>query len=121
MYALLMGLFIFLCIVLACFILIQQGKGDMGMGSLGGSSQMLFGGSGGQDFFERATWIMGLLFVFGALGLSVLNSHAIKSSQLQGFSVKKQQPVPAANSGLDTKATSQEVASDVDSESEDIS
>ena len=46
----------------------------MGLGSLGGSSQMLFGGSGGQEFFEKTTWIMGAIFILGALGLAVLKS-----------------------------------------------
>ncbi|MFH0898704.1 MAG: preprotein translocase subunit SecG, partial [bacterium] len=43
-----MFFFILVCIFLALFILIQPGKGDMGLGSLGGGSQMLFGGSGGR-------------------------------------------------------------------------
>jgi len=83
MYAFLMTLFIILSFFLAIFILIQQGKGDLGLGSMAGS-QMLFGGSGGQDFFEKATWIMGALFVCGALGLSVLKSKEVRRSILDG-------------------------------------
>ena len=83
MYAFLMVLFIFLCFFLALFILIQQGKGDLGLSGLSGS-QMLFGGSGGQEFFEKATWFMGALFIFGALGLSVLKSKEERASVLEG-------------------------------------
>lgn len=96
MYGFLMFLFIILCAFLALFILIQAGKGDMGLGSLGGSSQLLFGGSGGQNFFEKATWIMGALFMLGALGLSILKSHEQKASRLQDFVVTQQEKqVPA--------------------------
>ena len=53
MTTLLMTFFVILCIFLALFILIQQGKGDMGLGSLGGSSQMLFGGSADKIFLKK--------------------------------------------------------------------
>jgi preprotein translocase subunit SecG len=105
MVTLLMVLFIIMCVFLAIFILIQQGKGDMGLtGSLSGSSQMLFGGSGGQTFFEKATWAMGILFMLGSIGLSILKSRQINESQLLDLaaqapaatSVKKQIPVAPA-------------------------
>jgi protein translocase SecG subunit len=92
MYAFLMTLFIVLCFFLALFILIQQGKGDLGLGSMGGS-QMLFGGSGGQEFFERATWIMGAVFMFGALGLSILKAKEMRSSVLEGAQAPIQAPL----------------------------
>lgn len=47
----------------------------MGIGAMGGGSQMLFGGSGGQDFFQKATWVMGTIFMAGSLLLSMWNSH----------------------------------------------
>lgn len=68
-------LFVILSVILAGIVLLQQGKGDLGMGSLGNSGQLLFGGSGGQEFFERLTWVLGALFIFGALGLSIARSH----------------------------------------------
>ena len=90
-------LFVLSALFLAIFVLIQQGKGDMGMGSLGGSTQMLFGGSGGQTFFEKTTWILGAIFMFGALGLSVLKSREIRSSRLESFSgsIPQTQQAPA--------------------------
>lgn len=83
MITLLTILFIILCFFLAIIILLQQGKGDMGLGSMAGG-QMLFGGSGGQTFFERATWIMGAIFIFGSLGLAILKSKEVRSSRLSG-------------------------------------
>jgi preprotein translocase subunit SecG len=98
MFAFLMTLFIILCLFLVLFILIQQGKGDMGLGSLGGG-QMLFGGAGGQNFFEKATWIMGAIFVCGALGLTILATRQKEASRLSdGYHVpvnaKTQKGVP---------------------------
>lgn len=78
----LMILFVFLCFLLALAILMQQGKGDMGLGGLGGGSQMLFGGSGGQEFFEKITWIMGALFIVGSLGLALLKSKEMEKTRL---------------------------------------
>lgn len=80
-----MFLFVLLSLFLVLFILIQQGKGDMGLGSLGRGSQMLFGGSGGQDFFEKATWIMGALFLGGALLLTVWRTKNAERSRLESY------------------------------------
>lgn len=92
MYALLMTLFIITTIFLAIFVLIQQGKGDLGLSALGGGTQALFGGSGGKSFFEKVTWALGAVFIFGALGLTVLKSNMTRSSRLSGYvSQKKQQ------------------------------
>lgn len=64
-------LFIIMCLFMVLLILIQQGKGSMGIGAIGGGSQMLFGGSGGQDLFQKMTWALGAIFIFGSLGLSI--------------------------------------------------
>lgn len=89
MISVLMVLFVILCFLLGVSILIQQGKGDMGLGSMGAGSQMLFGGSGGQDFFERMTWTFGFLFMFGALGLAILKSRSVAESKLASFRSSK--------------------------------
>lgn len=106
MFAFLMTLFVILSVVLAFLILLQQGKGDMGLGSMSGSRQMLFGGSGGQSFFEKATWIMGGLFVFGALGLAILKSKSVRQSRLEGF--VKTQAAEATSNRLETKAPTED-------------
>jgi preprotein translocase subunit SecG len=96
MYTLLMVLFIILCFFLAILVLLQQGKGDLGIGSMAGN-QMLFGGSGGQGFFEKTTWVMGMLFMLGALGLTVVKSRESNQSVLQGAKPSKRSlPVAAA-------------------------
>ena len=105
MFAVLMFFFVLLTLFLALFILIQQGKGDMGLGSLGGSTQMLFGGSGGQGFFEKTTWIVGAIFILGSLGLAVLKSKEIRKSQLQGFSIQQKKKAHAPIEKTSTQNT----------------
>lgn len=67
--------------MLALIILIQKGKSSMGLGNLGGTSQILFGGSGGQDILQKATWFLGTIFIFGSLGLAVIKSKVSKESR----------------------------------------
>ena len=75
LYELLITLYIFVCILLTLIILIQKGKGSMGLGSIGGGSQMLFGGSGGQDIFQKITWVLAAIFIAGSLLLTLMRSH----------------------------------------------
>jgi len=42
--------------------------------ALGGGAQTLFGGSGGQDIFQKITWVLGGIFMAGSLGLSIIKS-----------------------------------------------
>ena len=99
-----MVFFIILCIFLALFVLIQQGKGDLGFGSMAGG-QMLFGGSGGQGFFEKTTWILGALFILGALGLSILKSKELRTSILDGAPVATKIQAPRPMKQKATNAT----------------
>jgi protein translocase SecG subunit len=71
LYHILIALFTMMCFLLIFIIFLQKGKGSMGLGSMGGGTQMLFGGSGGQDLFQKATWVMVGIFLFGSLGLSI--------------------------------------------------
>lgn len=98
MYTFLFILFIIVSMFLTLFVLLQQGKGDLGVSSMSGS-QMLFGGSGGQSFFERITWALGALFMLGALGLSVLKTKEQHISILDNVVLPKkvaQQPMQTA-------------------------
>ena len=55
LYGFLLTLFVIVAFLLILLIMIQQSKGSMGFGSFGGQAQMLFGGSGGQDIFQKIT------------------------------------------------------------------
>jgi preprotein translocase subunit SecG len=77
-YAIMLTLFVIMCFFMLLIIMIQQSKGSMGLGSMGGSAQMLFGGSGGQDLFQKTTWICGFFFMFGSLALTLAKTHEMK-------------------------------------------
>lgn len=79
LYGLLLTLFIFLCFFIILIVLVQKSRSSMGMGGLGGGAQMLFGGSGGQDLFQKITWVCVALFMLGSLGLAVLKTKEQKN------------------------------------------
>jgi protein translocase SecG subunit len=56
----------------------QKGKSSLGFGAIGGGAQMLFGGSGGQDLFQKITWVLGSIFIVGAMLLSLMKSSEHK-------------------------------------------
>ena len=74
---------------------------NMGLGGISRGSQMLFGGSGGQDFFEKATWTMGALFMLGALFITVIKTKETIKSRLSDYqapiSQATQQPIDQQN------------------------
>ena len=84
LYGLLVTLFVFVCFLLILVILVQQGKGGLGLGAIGGGAQMLFGGSGGQDIFQKVTWTLGAIFMLGSLGLFLLGSRKTSYSRFIG-------------------------------------
>jgi preprotein translocase subunit SecG len=97
LYGLLVALFTIMCFLLILVILVQKGKSSMGLGSLGGGSQMLFGGSGGQDIFQKSTWVMAALFMSGSLFLGLINKPST-SRILQNLSEQQaieQNPIVA--------------------------
>lgn len=77
LFGLLVGLFIVVCLLLVLLVFLQKGKGSLGLGSMGGGAQMIFGGSGGQDVFQKATWVLVALFLLGSLGLSIYKTHSV--------------------------------------------
>ena len=81
---LLTTIFVILCVVLIFVILLQKGKGGTGLfGNMGNANVKLFGGSGGQDVFQKATWILGGLILVGSLVLALMRtSQDIPSSRV---------------------------------------
>ena len=80
LFGLLATLFALLCISIVLLILLQKGKGSLGLGAIGGGTQMLFGGSGGQDLFQKTTWVLLALLMSGSLMLSLMKSRSAKTS-----------------------------------------
>jgi preprotein translocase subunit SecG len=77
LYGFMLFLFIILSLLLMMLVLVQKGKGSTGLGSLGGESQMLFGGSGGQDFLQKLTWVLGAFFMVGSLVLALIKASTL--------------------------------------------
>lgn len=53
----------------------------MGLGAMGGGTQMLFGGSGGQDLFQKATWVLVALFLTGSLSLAIYKNKIVTKAK----------------------------------------
>ena len=86
-----------LCVLLILVILLQVGKGaDMGA-VFGGSSQTVFGTTGGTTFLTKLTVILAVLFVCSSVYLT-LQSKASKSV-IEGIKVEQKPKVaePPAN------------------------
>jgi len=77
-YEFLLTLYLINCFFLVLIILMQKGKSGLGLGGLGGGAQMIFGGSGGQDLFQKITWVLGTIFITGAMFLSLMKSSEHK-------------------------------------------
>jgi protein translocase SecG subunit len=79
----LLGLFSFcyfwICVLIILLVLIQKAKGSLGMQG-GAQAQAIFGSSG-QDAFQKATWILGILFMFGSLGLAKYRTYLASKSE----------------------------------------
>lgn len=91
LYGLLLTAYIITCLFLVLVVLIQKGKSSIGLGNLGGGSQTLFGGSGGQDIFQKITWILVAIFLLGSLALSLMKTaqrHSFKYATKQAAAPK---------------------------------
>ncbi|HBY05819.1 MAG: Preprotein translocase, SecG subunit [candidate division TM6 bacterium GW2011_GWE2_42_60] len=94
LYGLLLTLYILICFLLMILILIQKSKGSLGLGTTGGGMQMLFGGSGGQSFFQKATWVLGALFMLSSLGLAIIKSRTTAQSRFLTPATQTERPAP---------------------------
>jgi len=78
------------CILLVLVVLLQSGKGAEISTTLGGSSQTVFGSSGGANFFTRFTQTAAAIFMMTSLGLTLMGGQS-KKSLFEGMA-----PSPAA-------------------------
>lgn len=99
-----------ICLLLVLLVLIQRGKGSMGLGNMGGTNQMLFGSSGGQDIFQKTTWALCVVLLAGSMFLSVIKSKYTQYGSGRSLSYSRAMPesVQAENSGAQLPADDQE-------------
>ncbi len=82
------------CFLLLLVILLQQGKGgDMASAFGGGGSQTAFGARAGATVLTKATAVLGVLFMLGAIGLGVLGK-AGPGSLMRGVAPPATTPTP---------------------------
>lgn len=92
-YGLLLTVFVIIAFFLVLIILVQQAKGSVGIGGMGGQAQMIFGGSGGQDIFQKITWGCVTFFMFIALLLALMKSNPSETSSR--YLARKNNPMTA--------------------------
>lgn len=92
------------CVLLILVVLVQSGKGAEISTSLGGSSQTVFGSSGGANFFTRFTSVMAAIFMSTSLILTVLSTQNRKSI-FEGATPPAAQTAPADASKATPPAT----------------
>ena len=85
---------VIVCIALIMIVLLQTGKGaDMGAAFGGGSSQTLFGSTGGSTFLGKMTTVAAVVFMLTSLGLAYLSGHGMKNSIMTDKKVPIEQKV----------------------------
>src|ERR1700747_1221705 len=71
-------------VLLVIAVLLQSGKGAEVSASFGGSSQTVFGSSGGANFFQKMTYTLAAIFMATSLALTILPSK-VKKSVFEGY------------------------------------
>ena len=76
LYYLAVTVYVITCVVLVLVILLQQGKGgDIANAFGGGASQAAFGARSGATVLSRATTVGAVIFVLGAILLSIMGQR----------------------------------------------
>jgi preprotein translocase subunit SecG len=98
LYYLAVTLYVLACFLLLLVVLLQQGKGgDMASAFGGGGSQTAFGARAGASVLTRATTVLGVLFMVGALMLAILGQRG-PGSLLSGADAPAPASAPAVPS-----------------------
>ena len=80
LYYLMATLYVVSCLLLLLVVLLQQGKGgDMASAFGGGGSQTAFGARAGATVLTRATTVLGVLFMLGAIVVGILGHRGDRS------------------------------------------
>lgn len=100
-YGLVVALHVIICLILVVVVLLQEGKGDGGLGgAFGGGSQTVFGSRGPANFFHYLTTGSAVLFIFTSLFLSCTPSPGNKTTSV----IDEATPVASATPMMSTTA-----------------
>jgi preprotein translocase subunit SecG len=95
LYYLVAVLYVLSCFLLLLVVLLQQGKGgDIASAFGGGGSQTAFGARAGATVLTKATAILGVLFMLGAVVLGIMGRSGGGRSLMQGVTAPQQQTQP---------------------------
>lgn len=83
------------CFLIVVVVLMQSGKGADISASLGGSSNTVFGSSGGANFFTKTTFALATVFMVTSLALTILGGREKRSV----FDTAPVTSVPATSTG----------------------
>jgi preprotein translocase subunit SecG len=98
LYYLLTGVYVLVCLLLLLVILLQQGRaGDIASAFGGSSSQTAFGARSGATLLTRATAVLAVMFIVGAVGLAVVYRKGPRSV-VSGVKLPAAQTAPAKSS-----------------------
>ncbi len=67
------------CVLIVLFVLVQSGKGAEISASFGGSSQTVFGSSGGANVFAKITGVLAAIFFTTSIVLTLMGGQSRKS------------------------------------------
>ena len=94
MQLVLVTLHIVVCVALIVIVLLQKGRGaDIGA-LFGGSSQTLFGSTGGSTFFNRLTTTVAIIFMLTSLTLAYRSQRYGSDSIMKGVQPAATAPAP---------------------------
>lgn len=108
LYGLLLTFYIFIATLIIILVFVQPSKSSMGLGAMGGGTQMLFGGSGGQNIFQKITWFLATMFMILSLGLALMKSSKLRSRYLGNQNQVSIQQDPQATETPDSDKESNE-------------
>ena len=87
---------IILAVVIAGLVLMQKSS-SIGLGAYSGSNDSLFGAKGPVNFLQKATFVIGLLFVINTLTLVYLYNQTKTETVLDKVNITKTTPaVPSS-------------------------
>jgi len=91
MYLAIVGLHVAACLALILIVLLQTGRGAEMGAAFGGSSQTLFGSSGGSTFMSKLTTGAAVVFMLTCLGLTYLSTGPSTKSIMKNVPVEQSQ------------------------------
>jgi preprotein translocase subunit SecG len=96
---------VILCVFIVLAVLVQSGKGAEISASFGGSSQTVFGSTGGANFFQIFTGVCAALFMVTSVFLATQGGNRAMSKSVMDVSVPATTTTAPANPSATTPTT----------------